>query len=667
LKLLGDADLATGEHVLGGLSAQLGHIVCDPQLLILEVDLTARRILTRRRDQLVGQPFLRYLEEDAVPELDSMARQLVVEGLGSARVQTRVLAERRGPASVTITMTYLPGVSARTATDEGTIVLTLELLPRSEVDPTASDSGAGDLGDRSADLITRYRLWPEPGFDYVSPSAEEVLGYPARAFYADPWLLHELIEDPAEVEQLHRIYEGEERREPLLLRVVGRNGNVIALEHRFTGVRDGQGRLLAVEAIARDVTDRVEEQDRHTTAVAATRLFRELAPNDLDVADPDSVVKAAVEAVCRHLDWPVGHALLIAETPDHLVSAAWHDPEPTRSAPLRACTDAGPMPIEADLVADAVSMMEQVVHDLEDGRTNRAIVAARCGYRHAVILPVPVDGSVGAVLEFFTDGRRRPSAAIVAGVADFVDDVGRSLQRNQAVVRLLDRDQARQEFVTRAAHELRGPIGAVSLMASALARKAETSGDTSTASALNALAAQAERIGSMATRLLELTQLEDGRLDLRPERVSVATAVRTAIVALPVSDGIGVEIAVPPELRVLADPSLVDSILSNLLANAVRYASSTVQVEASQLDGAVRLCVRDDGPGVPESLVSHLFQPITSTLATAEHGGIGLALVGRMATAMSGEVRYDGDARGALFVVTLPSADEDVEEIIELV
>ena len=82
-----------------------------------------------------------------------------------------------------------------------------------------SDSGAGDLGDRSADLITRYRLWPEPGFDYVSPSADELLGYPAKAFYADPGLLDELLDDPAEVEQLHGIYEGEERREPLLLRV----------------------------------------------------------------------------------------------------------------------------------------------------------------------------------------------------------------------------------------------------------------------------------------------------------------------------------------------------------------------------------------------------------------------------------------------------------------
>jgi len=54
-----------------------------------------------------------------------------------------------------------------------------------------------------------------------------------------------------------------------------------------------------------------------------------------------------------------------------------------------------------------------------------------------------------------------------------------------------------------------------------------------------------------------------------------------------------------------------------------------------------------------------LFQPMQAALATSEHGGLGLALVGRMASTMGGRVRYAGDPdRGARFVVTLPGRSD---------
>jgi signal transduction histidine kinase len=306
-------------------------------------------------------------------------------------------------------------------------------------------------------------------------------------------------------------------------------------------------------------------------------------------------------------------------------------------------------------------MMEQVVHDLPDERaTTRSVLAGRCGYRYAVTVPVVVDDAIGAVLEFFTDGRHRPSHALVAGVADVADEVGRSLTRNRAVLRLFQRDEARQEFVERAAHELRGPVGSIAVMAAALARQAEQTEQAGMASALGALAAQAERIQEMATRLLELSQLEEGRLEVRREPVRVDRAVRAAVAALPQKDGVRVDSAVPSDLLVAADPALLDSILSNLLGNALRYAQSAVCVEAAIRGDEVALIVADDGPGVPEALVSHLFQPITTPLATSDHGGIGLALVGRMADAMGGAVAYEGGScRGARFVVTLPAAGDD--------
>ncbi len=274
LSLLGDAPRVTGDPVPWGSRVALGHIVCDRQLLIVEVDLPARRILTRRRDQLIGQPFLRYLDEHAVAAFDAIARQLATEGLGSTVSEVLVVPGRAEPLPVRITLTYVPAAAAGGGHDDGCMVLVLEPIKRSDAEPSAIENGAGDLAERSADLITRYVLWPEPGFTYVGPCAEDLLGYPPKAFYADPWLLHELIDEPDDVEQLQRIYEGQDCREPLLLHIRHRNGNLIVLEQRSTGIRDGEGRLLAVEAIARDVTAQVEEQERF----AATKAFTRAVP-----------------------------------------------------------------------------------------------------------------------------------------------------------------------------------------------------------------------------------------------------------------------------------------------------------------------------------------------------------------------------------------------------
>jgi signal transduction histidine kinase len=105
-------------------------------------------------------------------------------------------------------------------------------------------------------------------------------------------------------------------------------------------------------------------------------------------------------------------------------------------------------------------------------------------------------------------------------------------------------------------------------------------------------------------------------------------------------------------------PALLDRIVSPLLANAVRYARSTVTVSALPVPGAVRIDVTDDGPGVPEAFVGELFQP--GRRADSEDGhdgaGLGLPLARRLARTVGGEVSYDpGQTPGARFTITLPA------------
>jgi signal transduction histidine kinase len=105
-------------------------------------------------------------------------------------------------------------------------------------------------------------------------------------------------------------------------------------------------------------------------------------------------------------------------------------------------------------------------------------------------------------------------------------------------------------------------------------------------------------------------------------------------------------------------PALLERILSPLLANAVRYARSSVTVSARRLTGAVRIDVVDDGPGVPQAFVAELFQPGRRADADDGHdgAGLGLPLARRLARTVGGEVSYDpGHTPGARFTVSLPA------------
>ncbi|MFJ4206542.1 sensor histidine kinase [Streptomyces sviceus] len=104
--------------------------------------------------------------------------------------------------------------------------------------------------------------------------------------------------------------------------------------------------------------------------------------------------------------------------------------------------------------------------------------------------------------------------------------------------------------------------------------------------------------------------------------------------------------------------ALLERIVSPLLVNAVRYATSHVTITASREPGGIRIDVGDDGPGVPEPFTAQLFQPGKRADPDDGHGGagLGLPLARRLARSVGGDVTYDpGHQPGARFTIRLPA------------
>lgn len=119
------------------------------------------------------------------------------------------------------------------------------------------------FAENAQDLVFRYRLLPEAGFEYVSPSAERITGYTPEDHYADPELGVKIVH-PDDADRLRELMLAgpEAAPQPLLLRWIRRDGSMLWAEQYLTAVRNDEGELVAIDGIARDVTARVEAEQR---------------------------------------------------------------------------------------------------------------------------------------------------------------------------------------------------------------------------------------------------------------------------------------------------------------------------------------------------------------------------------------------------------------------
>jgi PAS domain S-box-containing protein len=237
-------------------------------------------------------------------------------------------------------------------------------------------------------------------------------------------------------------------------------------------------------------------------------------------------------------------------------------------------------------------------------------------------------------------------------------------EQQRLIEQLRETDRRKDEFIAILSHELRGPLAP---LRNALWMLQRSAGLTVQDREMLAIAERQRRqLAYLVGDLLEIGRVTSGKIELRPEPMAVAAAVRSAVESVrPSIDQRDqkVMIDLPTEaLSIVADPARVAQILENLLANASKYTRPRgniwVTAEASGDDAEIR--VIDDGIGIDPAKSATLFQPfsqIDASFDRAQGGlGIGLALVKRLVELHGGSVavRSDGIGKGSTFIVRLP-------------
>jgi two-component system OmpR family sensor kinase len=291
------------------------------------------------------------------------------------------------------------------------------------------------------------------------------------------------------------------------------------------------------------------------------------------------------------------------------------------------------------------------------------------GIRSEIIAPIETSGARRGVLLASSqtpDYFHRDHLKLLETVARWIGLVAESVELTEqlaAEAAARERYTTAEELLAVVAHDLRNHLAPLRGRLDLLRRRASRNGDEDHARDAVAAVGTVDRLTRLVNDLLDAERLRHGLFTVQPEAVDLASLAKEVGDRF-ASAGVRIDVGVPDELWLSADPQRIGQCLENIVANAIKHSPDgglvTVEVACASragIDGA-RVSIRDEGPGIPAELVPHLFDRFARSGASAGLG-LGLFLASRIAEAHGGSLVLDSAAgTPAQFTLWLPIGAE---------
>jgi signal transduction histidine kinase len=255
------------------------------------------------------------------------------------------------------------------------------------------------------------------------------------------------------------------------------------------------------------------------------------------------------------------------------------------------------------------------------------------------------------------DGSPVPVEAVVTGVR-LPDGSTVYVGSNRDISERLRLEQLQQDFIRMVSHDLRSPLTSIRGLAQLMQRRGQYN-----AQHVTQLIAQADRMQSLLTDLLEIEQIELGQFPLRPEQIDLVAVVRACVdwaAAHGSQHDIGLDLP-DGAVRGWWDRGRLEQVCENLLSNALKYTpdGGRIRVSVRQADDAAVIEVHDTGIGIPAEALPHLFTRFYRVNRDGSQSpsgiGLGLYITRMLVDVMDGDISVATEVgRGSAFTVTLP-------------
>jgi two-component system NtrC family sensor kinase len=237
-----------------------------------------------------------------------------------------------------------------------------------------------------------------------------------------------------------------------------------------------------------------------------------------------------------------------------------------------------------------------------------------------------------------------------------IEDVSEQAdQRNRMIAN--SRLVAVGEMAAGVAHELNNPLTAVLGFSQLAVRQTN---DPALRRDLEAIAHEAERAGHIVDNLLGFARAHSGLGDYFDPAASLQKILDLREYECRVNNIEVVTYFDPDTPKTRADAHRMEQVFLNLLGNAIQAIAEgpgrgSVTVGLVAIDGLIRMSFTDDGPGIPEDVIGHIFEPFYTTKPVGKGTGLGLSICREIVRDHGGEIRVESHARrGTTFVVEIP-------------
>mgnify|MGYP004544403373 FL=1 len=222
---------------------------------------------------------------------------------------------------------------------------------------------------------------------------------------------------------------------------------------------------------------------------------------------------------------------------------------------------------------------------------------------------------------------------------------------NQMQDNLLKADEAERVFFQNASHELRTPLMSISGYAQGIQRGVFEDAFQAAGVILD----ESSRLTEVVDGILTLTRMDQMRYQVVPVELGIREYIEDQIErleGLAYQKKIKLEFLSGDEHKIISDVMLLGRAFSNVTSNCIRYAKETVQISVEAAGDRLKITIRDDGPGISEADLPHLFDRFYKG-KNGNHG-LGLSIAKRSMEYMGGNIEAESSPEGAIFMIILP-------------
>jgi len=438
----------------------------------------------------------------------------------------------------------------------------------------------------------------------------------------------------------------------------------------LTMEEDDEGRPRRIIGTVLDVTRRNQQEQALERAAQRAHVLYEMGQSILDLAtaSPAGIAEVALE----HLDKLVPHHRSSVVTYDFEAGEgeiiAVRTPEATsltkrRRLPLSFFQTSPPLqPDEIRYVPDITDPPQSLREKKLDA----------VGVRSYMKIPFVDDDEIvgtlnlgSAEVDGFSDGQRVIAREVASMVALALQQARYREGLVAAKERAEEAERLKSALLANMSHEIRTPLTSIVGFTEVLE---EMDIPDEPDRFVDLIYRSSQRLMNTLDSVLSLSQLEAGVITLAPERIDVATDVRSVVDAFQAraaqeSIQLSYDGASPP-LHGVVDPAALHRVVTNLVSNALKFTSEGGQVRVDLQTDAddLVLTVCDTGIGIGDDFLPHLFdafkQESEGTARQFEGTGLGLAITHRLVQLLDGDIAVESEkGRGTTFTVRLPRTE----------